>query len=131
MNILVVEDNALLAMLMEQDLADAGMNVVGPCSSSNSALEHVHAQPCDAALIDIDLSDGRTGGELAKKLNAEFEMPVIFVTGQRQLALEYSQHALGILQKPFVSEDLIAAIEGLRAEKAQQKAHFPKRFEHF
>ena len=52
--ILIVEDEALIAMTLEAELIDAGSTVVGPAFDLPSAIQ-LASEPLDAAVLDINL----------------------------------------------------------------------------
>jgi DNA-binding response OmpR family regulator len=67
--ILFAEDNALISMMIEDELIDFGLDTCGPFSSCLSAIEWLRvADPPDAAIIDVNLTDG-PADELAHALN--------------------------------------------------------------
>jgi DNA-binding LytR/AlgR family response regulator len=66
----------------------------------------------DIALVDIDLADGRSGGEVARWLEDRGK-PSLFITGQEQLALAYEHDSLGILIKPVSEATLRATLEAI------------------
>lgn len=53
--ILIVEDDVLLAMDLAERLQLLGFEVLGPCMTSQAALQLFEAQACDAAILDINL----------------------------------------------------------------------------
>ncbi|MBY0329969.1 MAG: response regulator [Acetobacteraceae bacterium] len=116
--ILVVEDEALVAMLMEDGLADAGAEVVGPASSVEQALELVEWAAArtgglDAAVLDINLQ-GTVVAPVADRL-AALGVPIIFATGYGKGVDRGAHGAAPLLTKPFGSDELIATIEELGA----------------
>lgn len=86
MRLLLVEDNPLVAMMLEEELTRGGHLLLGPTASAADAREIVAGEPCDCAIIDMDLLDGRTGGDLAAELARGSATPVVFATGQPELA---------------------------------------------
>lgn len=118
--ILIAEDNAMVALLMEADLSDAGYEVLGPFARSAPALAAAGAAPVDLALLDIDLAGGDNGIELAAALRAAHATPCLFVTGQSYEAAATTDLALGALAKPFTSQVLLdvvgAALTGAAPE---------------
>jgi DNA-binding response OmpR family regulator len=102
LRIFCVEDNTLLVMDSEAVTESAGHVFAGSAARSDDAKRAFGILEFDLALIDIDLADGRTGGEVAEWLRAR-GCPSLFVTGQEQLAEQYAGVSLGIIPKP-VSE---------------------------
>lgn len=114
--LLIVEDNALIAMMVEGDLAEAGHHIAGVASTSSDALDIVErTKDIDLALVDIDLETPAAGVELAKRLKTERGIPSVFMTGQEAIAHANTDAALGVLTKPFRSHQLTHAVEDLLA----------------
>jgi DNA-binding response OmpR family regulator len=118
MRILLVEDDALTAMVLEVTLRDAGHEVLGPAASVRAALDLVAHQRPQLALVDIDLGAGGSGLDLARELKDPWKVPVLFVSG---LILEAKAHAdlgVGCMRKPYAPAavlDSIAFLERLWA----------------
>ncbi|TCZ53379.1 response regulator [Roseicella aquatilis] len=112
--ILVVEDEALVAMLMEDGLAEAGASVVGPAASVGEALRLIDAAMRDgglsAAVLDLDL-DGEAVTPVADRL-AAIGVPFVFATGYDE-DHGTGGHAAPRLQKPFAPALLVIAVEDL------------------
>lgn len=108
--ILIAEDNVLIAMTMEDDLVDAGFEVVGPAPTCAAAERLARENEVSLALVDIDLARGDSGLDLAGTLNGELGVPCLFVTGQSLDAARNVRHALGVLRKPFDGKQLVAAV---------------------
>lgn len=118
---LVVEDDAISAFALADELELAGHPVVGPARSSGEAISLVRARRPTLALVDLNLESEGVGLRLARKLASEFEVPVIFVTGNPQAARENAADAFGVLVKPFgeaeVAEMLRYVAARLRGEQ--------------
>ena len=114
-DVLVVDDEALIAMEVEEHLCHAGANVVGPISDMSSALDAVQARRPDAALLDINLGAGPSF-PLADILT-ERGVPFGFVTGfgSGPSVPERLRH-VPVLSKPFSPDDLLSFVERLLNE---------------
>ena len=77
--ILVVEDEALIAMDLQALLEDAGYRVLGPANSSAAALALIDADAPDVALLDVNL--GRSDAFGVASILTERKTQVIFLTG--------------------------------------------------
>ena len=110
MLVLVVEDDALLAMDLESILTDAGHTVLGPVASASEALQLVKDAMPDLALVDLGLSEGQVGAALARYLLWRFSIHSIFITGNTQGATAHQDAALGLLRKPFTRKDLLSSL---------------------
>src|SRR5215813_2605069 len=112
--ILVVEDEAVVALDVEDRLRRLGHDVVGTADSSASALALAAEVRPDLVLMDIALRDGSDGIAAAERLRAELAVPVVFVTAfadaeTLERAKRVSPH--GYIVKPFDERDLRATIE--------------------
>lgn len=97
--ILVVEDEPLLAMLVEDLLDEVGGVSVGPAGSVGEALRLVAAGGIDGAILDVNL-----GAELAYPVAdalAANGVPFIFVTGYGRHGLTGTHRECMTIQKPF------------------------------
>ena len=79
-HILIIEDEALVAMELRFVLEDLGHEVVATVADAASALAIVRETDIDLALVDIHLSDGPTGVALGRKLGQDFGVSVLFMT---------------------------------------------------
>ncbi len=77
--ILIVEDNALLALELGQAIGEAGFAAVGPALSAAKAIELIEKGGCDAAVLDINLR-GETSAAVADELRTR-TIPFITITG--------------------------------------------------
>ena len=98
MEILVVEDESLIAMELEAALTDAGHLVRGPASTALRARLLADISRPDLALVDINLRDGHGSGvTLARELMQRWHTPSIFVSGQTREAQANKDAAIGHL----------------------------------
>lgn len=105
LRILVLEDEMLVALLVEDMLTELGCIVIGPASSVAQALALLAAGPVDLALLDVNLSHGGSGYAVADALAAR-AIPFAFVTGYGRISLRAPHRDRPILQKPFRTEAL-------------------------
>lgn len=111
LRVLIVEDQALLAIELELILGEAGCDVVGCAMDRAGALALAGADPPDLALVDINLLDGMTGPDIAARLVHEFGTRVIFLTANPEQIPGGLAGALGSVSKPF-DEATIRAVVG-------------------
>lgn len=102
--VLVVEDEMLVAMLVEDMLADAGCVVVGPFARLSAALEAARVEAVDVALLDVDVA-GEMVFPVAHALE-ERGIPFLFVTGYGQAVLPPDRPHWTACTKPFQPEHL-------------------------
>lgn len=114
MIILLVEDEALIALTLEMTLDEAGYTILGPVATAARALELAERTVPDLALVNIDLRDGDSGIILASELHHRWTVPVLFVSGQRADALAHRDVALGYLGKPYDPNVVLASLRVVR-----------------
>ena len=103
--ILVVEDEMMIAMLVEDMLADLGCSVVGPAHGLQAAMALAEdATDLDAALLDVNLA-GQPVFAVADALRAR-NVPIIFCTGYGDAGLREADRGAPVLQKPYRARDL-------------------------
>jgi DNA-binding response OmpR family regulator len=113
--VLVVEDEALIGMLFEDRLLDAGAEVIDPADSVEKALELIAAagEGLSAAVLDINLQ-GAAVWSVADRL-AALGVPFVFATGYGEQCDRGLHVAKPLLAKPFDPDKLVAAVRGLPA----------------
>jgi DNA-binding NtrC family response regulator len=113
--VLVVEDEMIVAWLLEDILSDLGCAVVGPAASVKQALAMVGAEAIDAAVLDVNL-DGEMSYPVADALAAR-GVPFVFSTGYDKNRLLDGYRTFPALQKPFHRSDLGDTLAKLLASK--------------
>ena len=86
--ILIIEDEALVAMELRFVLEDLGHEVVGTVADAAAARRIVRETEVDLALVDIHLSDGPTGVALGRELGQELGVSVLFMTANPGMVRE-------------------------------------------
>jgi CheY-like chemotaxis protein len=109
--ILVVEDEALVAMLVEDALEDAGFGIIGPVRSVAQALEVLETESPDAAVLDLNLA-GENSVAVADALVAR-GIPFVVATGYGAAGLPASHRNALVLPKPYDPADLTAMLAAL------------------
>lgn len=115
MQILIVEDDAVLALVSAAALAEEGHDIVGPAHDMHTALALAQGRRLDLAVIDINLDGADEGIEVARFLKANHGVPSIFVSGQLAAARAHPELAVGLLRKPYEAEDLIRSVAYVQA----------------
>mgnify|MGYP001028427334 CR=1 FL=1 len=111
LRVLIVEDQALLAMELELVLVDCGCDVVGCAMDRAGAFDVADRERPDLALIDVNLLDGMTGPQVAQQLVADHGTAVVFLTANPEQIPDGFSGALGAVSKPF-DEQTIRAVVG-------------------
>ncbi|GAA0594204.1 response regulator [Craurococcus roseus] len=110
---LLVEDEALIAMNVEDMLDALGYIVVAAGAGADEALAAVEGGGIDAALLDVNLR-GRTSFPVADALAAR-DVPFVFATGYGNRGLREDFRDRPVLQKPFKLRDMELALSGALA----------------
>jgi DNA-binding response OmpR family regulator len=110
--ILVLEDEALIALNVQDELQDAGYEVAGPFSTCSAALNWLQTTTPDMAILDTTLKDGPCQ-EVALELSRR-EVPFLIYSGYQedQQLLSDFQHVTWI-EKPVPPEALVQACQQL------------------
>ncbi len=114
--ILVVEDEALVAMLVEDALLDAGFSVIGPAATVAEALRCLAAQRPDAVVLDLNLA-GETSAPVADALAAR-GIPYVIATGYGVAGLPPGHKQAIVLAKPYDPLELTALLTRICAAAA-------------
>jgi CheY-like chemotaxis protein len=109
--ILIVEDEMMIAIMLEDMLADLGHGVVGVAQTLTAALAMADAKAglFDMAILDINLA-GERSFPVAARLT-EQGVPFMFATGYGAMGLEEPFRDCFTLKKPFQEEELARAID--------------------
>jgi DNA-binding response OmpR family regulator len=116
--ILVVEDEAMIAILVEDMVLDFGSEVVGPAAKMDEALRLAAQADLDAAILDVNVG-GAVVFPVADVLRGR-GVPIIFATGYGAGELPIRFQDDPALTKPFSYE---ALAEALRTVLANQPCH--------
>ncbi len=110
--ILVIEDDPLVAMMLEDALGALGHDIVGDAGDIASALGHIERGEFDAAIVDVYLESGLPCDAVAEALAAR-SIPFLVATGGfvGQPGPCWSDRP--VLAKPFTIESLEAALASL------------------
>ena len=114
--VLLVEDEAIIAMLMEDMLAEFACDVSETVGHLDAAMTAAREACVDMAFIDVNLS-GVSALPVAEVLR-ERGIPFAFVTGYGTTRTAASHPDVPVLQKPFRVQELEAIVERLRGRSA-------------
>ena len=115
MRVLVVEDEALIAVLVEDMLTDLGATVVGPAGSVAQGLDLAERETIDAAVLDVNLRS-ETIEPIVDKLNA-LKVPFLFATGYGETGFSKAAGA-PVIEKPYTRETLANALSRIVPRRA-------------
>ncbi len=106
--VLIVEDETIVAMLIEDMAAELGYEIAGLASRAETALQLARDLRIDCAILDMNLN-GQDSYPIAELLNAR-GVPFVFATGYSTAELPATLRNVPILQKPFERGDLERAL---------------------
>jgi DNA-binding response OmpR family regulator len=109
MRVLIIEDEPIIAFELQDIVQEAGYLAVGPASTLEQAL--AYAPLADIALVDLGLSDGRSGAALARRLIDRFHMKVIFVTGSPWDVGHGLSGSMAVIAKPFTPDRVRSTLD--------------------
>ena len=113
-NILIVEDESIVALDIQDKVEHLGYDVLAVVSSGEKAIEEVKKSQPDLVLMDIVLKGEIDGIETAERIRKHFDIPIIYLTAHsdtQTLNRAKITGPFGYLVKPFVDSELRSAIE--------------------
>jgi CheY-like chemotaxis protein len=115
--VLLVEDEALLSMLIEESIEKLGCDIVGVAACLEEALIKARSLMLDVAILDVNL-DGQLSYPVAEILRSR-SIPFIFVTGYEAKSLQGQWQDCFCLQKPLRGPALADALNAALRNKAE------------
>jgi CheY-like chemotaxis protein len=106
--VLIVEDESMVAMLLEEFLLELGCQTVEIAARVDTALTFIEAKFFDVVILDVNL-DGEASYPVADELERR-KIPFLFATGYGALAIPERYRQRTILQKPFRKAEFEAAL---------------------
>ena len=109
--VLIIEDEPIIAMDIESIVRDLGHNVTGVAVTRDEAIAQARKNPPGLVLADIQLADDSSGIDAVKDILAEFSVPVIFITAFPERLLTGTRpEPTFLITKPFQRATVKAAI---------------------
>jgi DNA-binding NtrC family response regulator len=122
--ILIVEDEMLIALMIEDVVRDSGGEIVGPAATLEKALKFAEEEQFDAAILDVTIRGGKVF-PVAEALLAR-GIPFAFASGYGDWALPEALRDKPRLTKPFTAAALEEQVRSLYGQaKLQQEAVQP------
>jgi CheY-like chemotaxis protein len=110
--ILIVEDEPLIAMMLEDFLDILGHSLAGQADNVADALALVEDGQADAAILDVNLRGGEKSWPIADALAAR-GVPFVFATGGSQDGVIEAHRDRPTLAKPFTMDGVAKALDAL------------------
>lgn len=111
MDVLIVEDEVLLAVELEHVVHEAGHHVVGHAMESGEALTMAGRCKPDLALVDVHLQDGPSGVDAARSMTNDCGAVVLFMTANKQRLPADFAGACGVISKPYSEQGVRKALD--------------------
>ena len=130
LRVLIVEDEAIVALELELAVQAAGHVVAGVAADLREAVAVAREGDVDLALLDINLRDGRTGVRIAELLAKDHRISVVFLTANPDLVPQGFADALGVYPKPYEIEAVGELIRfAARVRQTDTAGDPPRRFQ--
>ncbi|WP_282438959.1 MULTISPECIES: response regulator [unclassified Brevundimonas] len=124
--ILIIEDEALVAMELRFVLEDLGHDVIGVAATAKAARDIARENDVDLALVDIHLSDGATGIDLGRELGQDMGVSVLFMTANPGMVRNGVAGTIGVLSKPTDERAVQTGVDyALRRRQGQPTDYAP------
>lgn len=111
-SVMIIEDEAIIAMDLETIISDMGHRVTGVATTRDEAVSLARADQPDLILADIQLADNSSGIDAVNDILADLgDRPVIFITAFPERLLTGEKHEPAFLiSKPYAEDQVISAI---------------------
>lgn len=129
--IYIVEDEAIVALDIEDGLTRQGYNVVGVVPDGEKALADLQSLPVDLVLMDIQIKGMLDGIETAHRIRESQSVPIIFLTANSDesiLQRAKETEPYGYILKPFHDRQLHTAIEMAMFKHDQEQERLKKSY---
>jgi DNA-binding response OmpR family regulator len=110
LKVLIVEDELMIADFLEETLVDAGYEVCGIASTMATAMALAERHNPDLGVIDLRLSGGECGTEIAAALRRRGGFGVLYATGNPHHALLEQAEGEGCISKPYLGSNVVSAL---------------------
>jgi CheY-like chemotaxis protein len=120
MRVLIIEDEALLAGMLEDVVRDAGHEVAGVSGDSAEAEALARREKPDVILMDVNIRGERDGVEIMARLKDEIPARVVFVTAYTDKASTARMQAVqpfAVLSKPYDESLIVETLGHLAASR--------------
>lgn len=128
-NILIVENERIVALNICNRLEEMGYRVVEVVSSGEAAIRSAESLQPDLVLMDVRMPGSMDGIQAAERIQTQFKIPVVYLTAysdQETLQRVKLTQPYGYILKPFEARELYSAIE-IALYKHQQEQELKAR----
>jgi DNA-binding response OmpR family regulator len=120
--VLIVDDDLMIADCLEEILMDAGYEVCGIAGGVAEAIALGEAHEPDLAVIDLRLSNGELGTQVAAALCADARLGVLYATGNPEHPSLQNAPGEGWIAKPYTGASILAALRIVAERMSKQPA---------
>jgi DNA-binding response OmpR family regulator len=118
--IIIVEDEAIVAMENKMNLNGVGHKIIAVVSSAEAAIEAFNQYPPDLMLMDIKLKGEMDGIDAMHEIRKKSNVPVIFLTGNSDSKTKQRVDKIGyssFMTKPILTIEIVDAVNEVLAKK--------------
>ena len=122
--VMIVEDEAIVSIDIRENLINFGYQVVGISSSGEDTIKNALKNRPEIILMDIELEGEMNGIETARQIKSQLDIPVIYLTSfsdDTMLAKALETEPSGYLLKPFFARELHTTIQTAINKSAIEK----------
>jgi CheY-like chemotaxis protein len=109
--VLIVEDDLMMADMVEMLLVDSGYEVCGIARNVAEAIALAKRHRPDLAVIDVRLADGDLGTEIPAKLDPLGRPGILYATGNSSSVMLTAAEGHACITKPYRSPDLLRSLQ--------------------
>jgi len=110
LTVLIVEDELMIADFLEETLVDAGFEVCGIARTLAEAIALNEQHRPNLSVIDLRLSNGEHGTEVAAALRQRSRLGVLYATGNPYHPLLDQAEGEGCISKPYLANNVVSAL---------------------
>lgn len=110
-NVLIVEDEAMIADHIASVLEDAGYSITAICDEADECLAILSENTPDVILLDINLNSDIDGIDLAHEIKSKYNVPIVFLTSntdKKTIERAKRVNPLSFIAKPYTNEGLVS-----------------------
>jgi DNA-binding response OmpR family regulator len=114
--VVIVEDEILVALMIEEAFAEAGFRIAGLYRSGAAAMDHLRRAVPDVLVLDVFLQGELSGLDVARSVRTFWSGPIVFHTSASdpaQRALMASIPNATVVFKPATRTELLSAVRSL------------------
>lgn len=115
-SVLIVEDEVLVALMVEEALAEAGFRISAVYRSGAAAMDHLRRAAPDVLLLDVVLRGEYSGLDVARAVRSFWSGPIVFHTSASETGPREQMASIPnatVVFKPATRTELLSAVRGM------------------